>query len=265
MLSYIFSGILNLVTFGCFALFVISLIGLIIFSIMKFFGKDNFKDDKGEQHSTEENLKTFKISTIFLFCATIFLWIFNYGFTLPTDASEMMKQRGSVADQELKEIEDKKNAEKLANEQKKAEEKLAKEKKEAEEKAEKERLKQEKIAAERQAKIDAENNDKNNHDFIEISAVALMNELKANAARTKNNFDDRYVKITNATVTNIESDGDYVSLNGYGLANIQCFPKYQSTREQIFALNSGQMITVYGKITHVGEIAGFSLELLKIE
>lgn len=264
MLSYIFSKILNLMISCCFILFVFSLLGFIGLNIKHFLGKKIIKDDNQSEKPIEEKINSYKMSTVRLFGITLMLYLLNYGFTPPTQMSEVMKEKGAVADQELKEIE----AEKLAKEQKKAAEKAEKERKEAEEKAEKERKKQEKLSAERQAKIDAENADKNNHDFIEISAETLMNELESNAARANKNFNGKYIKITNAVITNIESDGDYINVDyadRLSLHTIQCEPKYSSTKEQIFNLNKGQRITVYGKVRDVGEIIGYYLELLKME
>ena len=256
---FAFSSFLNFVVTVLLIHGIVSVFNVYSFKSDKKNGRTTVKDYKmGPTYSIDERISKSKKSAIISLVLVIFIYFFANGAKTPSEVADLDR----VA---MQEYQKQKEQEKIQKEERKKQEKLAEEKKEAEEKAEKERLKQEKIAAERQAKLDAENADKSNHDFIEISAVALMNELESNAARTKNNFDNRYVKITNGTVTNIESDGDYVTLNGYSLANIQCFPKYQSTREQIFALNNGQHITVYGKITHVGEIAGFSLELLKIE
>ena len=138
----------------------------------------------------------------------------------------------------------------------------------AEKRAEEERQQQAKMDAERQAKIDAENAEKNNHNFIEVSAYDLINQLEANAARASRNFNGKYVKITNALVTNIDSDGDYINVDyseRISFNSIQCFPKYESTKEQIFNLNKYQYITVYGQIKDVGEVMGYYVELLKID
>lgn len=195
---------------------------------------------------------------------SIALYLLGNGFHTPAESMRIYAQE--EIDNQQKKIQEK---------ERKEQEKLEKEKKKAEEKAEEERKRQEKLLAEQekerkkqQEKIDKENADKNNHDFIEISAQSLMNELESNAARANKNFNGKYVKITNAVVTNIESDGDFINVNSsdiISLTSIQCSPKYESTKEQIFNLNNGQIITVYGQIKDVGEIIGYYVELLKIE
>lgn len=267
--NFIFSGFFNF----CFS---ISL--LIIFAIAFEFKKISKKRSEGDeffQYSKkgpklpiEKEYNDHKSGLIMVSVISIILYLLGNGFHTPAESMRIYAQEENEAEQKKIQEKERKEQEKIQKEERKKQEKLAEEKKEAEEKAEKERKKQEKIAAERQAKIDAENADKNNHDFIEISAYDLMNQLEANAARASKNFNGKYVKITNALVTNIDSDGDYINVDydeRISLTSIQCFPKYESTKEQIFNLNKYQYITVYGKIRDVGEIIGYHLELLKIE
>ena len=49
------------------------------------------------------------------------------------------------------------------------------------------------------------------------------------------------------------------------LVHVQCFPKNKEVKEQMLNLSNGQMVTVYGKITRVGGIVGYSLDMDKVE
>ncbi|MBR5912866.1 MAG: hypothetical protein IK062_02170 [Selenomonadaceae bacterium] len=264
--NFVFSGFFNF----CFSISLLMLLA-VAFELKKISKKRSEGDEffqyseKSPKLPIEKEYNDHKIGLVIVSVIAVILYLLGNGFHTPAESMKIYAQEKQEAEQKKIQEKERKEQEKIQKEERKKQEKLAEEQKEAEEEAEKERKKQEKLATEQQIKIDAENNDKNNHDFIEISAISLLNELELNAARTKKNFDEKYVKITNATITNIESDGDYINLNQSGLESIQCFPKYQSTREQIFKLNNGQVITVYGKIFHVGEVVGFSLQLLKIE
>ena len=198
---------------------------------------------------------------VFMMCVC---YLLGNGFHTPSESMEIYAQAEMDKEQNKLREQERKEAEKLAKERKAKEEKLAEERK----KQEKLAAKEEKKRLEQQAIIDKENADKNNHDFFEVNAQVLMYDLENNAARANKAYSNRYVKIVDAVVVNIESDGDFFVIDapdGLGLRGVTCFPKYDSTREQIFSLNNGQYVTVYGKITRVGEVLGYSLDLLKIE
>ena len=104
--------------------------------------------------------------------------------------------------------------------------------------------------------------------YVEADINILISDAKNNAARANRAYNGKYVKIVGGYVHNIESDGDYISLSGdgsYSLLHVQCFPQNSEVREQIFNLNKGQYVTVYGRISKVGEIVGYRLEMHKIE
>ena len=259
--DFVFSGFFNF----CFSISLLIILA-IAFEFKKISkkrseGAEFFQySDSGPKLPIEKEYQDHQNGLITLIAISIILYLLGNGFHTPSESMKIYAQE---------EIENQNK--KIQEKERKEQEKLEKEKKKAEE----ERKRQEKLAAEQekerqkqQEKIDKENADKNNHDFIEISAQSLMNELESNAARANKNFNGKYIKITNAIVTNIDSDGDYINLNYsdiISLTSIQCFPKYDSTKEQIFNLNNGQIITVYGKIKDVGEVIGYYVELLKIE
>ena len=94
---------------------------------------------------------------------------------------------------------------------------------------------------------------------------------KANAARANKKYNGEYLKIIGGVVEEIESNGDYVNINtptddwDLLLSSVMCFPETDLAKEQVFNLNKNQRVTVYGRITRVGESLGYSMELLKIE
>ena len=169
-----------------------------------------------------------------------------------------------------KEQQERENAEKAAAE------KARKEQEAAELKAQKEALEEQHRQAEayrkEHEKIQKDLNEINSHTYTEVHINTLMNDVKTNAARANKNYKDKYFKIVGGIVKNIESEGDYVSIEAppssdfdLDLFNVQCYPKTDLAKEQLFQLNMNQRVTVYGKITDVGEIMGYYLELMKIE
>lgn len=215
----------------------------IVLLIKRLFGVKTVKDEKGNEVPISERIvfaRSWFLGSVIMFVAC---YIFVNGFVSLEEANKQMEQ---------KRIE------------REATEKIERERKEQEEKIERERREQEELATKQEMEYD----DKNNHDFVEITARDLMGTLKSNAARANALFNQKYVKIIDGVVVNIESDGDYINIDapgGFGLPSVQCYPKYDSTKEQIFYLSKGQYVTIYGQITRVGEVLGYSLTLLKIE
>ena len=153
------------------------------------------------------------------------------------------------------------------DDQKKYEEWLEWKKQEAARQAQKaeedQRAEQERRRKEQERRREEENK------YQRINISALLNEIRSNAARAKHNYNDKYVKMEGIVLA-IESDGDNVVISDgeYNITPaVHCLPskKNQKVREQIYRINKGQYITVYGKITNIGEIIGCYLELDKIQ
>lgn len=105
-------------------------------------------------------------------------------------------------------------------------------------------------------------------EYAEADINTLLSEVENNAAAANKNYKGKDVKIVGGIVSNIESDADYVTIdNGasFSLVHVQCYPKSKELKDAIINLSKGQPVTVYGKITKVGEIMGYSLDLEKIE
>lgn len=104
--------------------------------------------------------------------------------------------------------------------------------------------------------------------YAEADIDVLINDAKNNAAKANKNYKGKNVKITGGRVSNIESEGRYIVIEGsdqFSLLHVQCYPQNKDVKDAMLDLNKDQAITVYGKIKDVGEIMGYSLDLVKIE
>ncbi|MBR4151583.1 MAG: hypothetical protein IKT98_01330 [Selenomonadaceae bacterium] len=150
-----------------------------------------------------------------------------------------------------------------------AAEKARREQEAAERYAQEQRQKREEAERKKREKADKELREINSHSYTEINIATLINDAKNNAARANKNYNGKYFKIVGGIVQTIESDGDYISVESpvsdLSFLQVQCFPETNLAKEQIFQLNMNQRVTIYGKITDVGEIMGYKVELLKIE
>ena len=153
-------------------------------------------------------------------------------------------------------------AERAAQEQQKKIEQAAKAEQKAADKAAKEAEKQAKAQKEAEEKAAAEANK-----YAEADINVLIDEAQNNAAKANKNYKGKFVKIVGGTLDHVESDGDYilVSNGDMTLLHVQCYPKNKEVKEQILNLNNGQRVTVYGKITDVGGILGYQVDMDKVE
>lgn len=160
-------------------------------------------------------------------------------------------------------------AERAAQEQQKKIEQVAKNEQKAADKAAKEAEKQAK-EAEKQAKAQKEAEEKaaaEANKYAEADIDILISEAKSNAAKANKNYKGKYVKIVGGVLDHIESDGDYISIsNGdMTLLHVVCYPRNKEVKNQMLELSNGQTVTVYGKITDVGGIMGYRLDLDRVE
>lgn len=107
-------------------------------------------------------------------------------------------------------------------------------------------------------------------EYITVSATTLANELENNAAAAQKKYKNKYLKVTGKLGT-IDSDGDYISIddptNDFSLSGVQCFIDKSDKNQSNFVLNlrKGQIVTAYGKITDVGELLGYHMDVDKFE
>ena len=91
--------------------------------------------------------------------------------------------------------------------------------------------------------------------------------MKDNALKAKETYNGKYVEIT-GQLGNIDSDGKYISVDPVGedfiLTGIQAYVKTDEQKKVIMEFSKEQKITVKGKITSVGEVMGYSVDIDEI-
>ena len=103
-------------------------------------------------------------------------------------------------------------------------------------------------------------------DYQQITVDELMKKLEENPAAAKEEYKGKYLEIT-GKMDVIDSDLKYIgiyAINDFDLTGIHCRVKDKVTKEKIKTLTKGQTIVVRGKITDVGEIAGYYMDIHQI-
>lgn len=104
-------------------------------------------------------------------------------------------------------------------------------------------------------------------EYIKVSKDELDEALDNNAAAAKDTYNKKYVEITGKLGT-IDSDLKYISLmsssDEWDIVGIHCTIKNNEQKEIVKTLTKDQNLTVKGKITDVGEVLGYYLDITEI-
>lgn len=104
-------------------------------------------------------------------------------------------------------------------------------------------------------------------EYKKASVDELDSALEKNAAAAKDTYNGQYLEITGRLGT-IDSDLKYISLlsttNQFDIVGIQCYIKNNEQKEIVKTLSKDDTIVIKGKITNVGEVLGYSLDIIEI-
>lgn len=113
------------------------------------------------------------------------------------------------------------------------------------------------------------NNSQNNEtiDYLIVTKDELDEALENNAAAAKDTYNKKYVEVSGKLGT-IDSDLSFISLmsssNEWDFNGIHCKIKNNTQKNIVKTLSKDQEITIRGKITDVGEVLGYYLDIIEI-
>ncbi len=104
-------------------------------------------------------------------------------------------------------------------------------------------------------------------EYIKVTKDELDEALEGNAAAAKDTYNNKYLEISGKLAT-IDSDLKYISLmsstDEWDLIGIHCTIKNNEQKELIKTLKKDQEITIKGKVTDVGEVLGYYVDIVEI-
>lgn len=110
--------------------------------------------------------------------------------------------------------------------------------------------------------------DEKNIEYTKYDVSELMDDLETNALKASDKYKGQYVEIT-GKLYNIDSSGKYIDLcptnDDFSIIGVQCYIKNNEQKEKIKEMEIGQTVTLKGKITDVGEVLGYFLDITEIE
>lgn len=100
--------------------------------------------------------------------------------------------------------------------------------------------------------------------YTAYSVSELMNDLNINAMNASDKYKGQYVELTGRLST-IDSDGNYISLlpedDQFAIIGVSCYFQSDEQRAAVKDATVGDTLVVKGKITDVGEVLGYSLNI----
>ena len=93
----------------------------------------------------------------------------------------------------------------------------------------------------------------------------MIDELKENALRAQNKYNNLYVEIT-GKISSFDSSGYYISVEAtnageWNIDTIMCYIKNDTQKNFLMEKAVGDTVTIKGKIISVGEFLGYSLNI----
>jgi len=104
-------------------------------------------------------------------------------------------------------------------------------------------------------------------EYTSYTVDDLMAQLEGNALKASNDHKGENVRITGKLGV-IDSSGKYITLypdTDFAIIGVQCYIKNDDTKAKVAELSKDSLVTLTGKITDVGEILGYSLNIDNIE
>lgn len=104
-------------------------------------------------------------------------------------------------------------------------------------------------------------------EYTKVSIDELDDALEKNAAAAKDTYNGQYLEVTGRLGV-IDSDLKYIALysttNQFDLVGMNCYIKNNEQKEIVKTLSKDDTVVVKGKITNVGEVLGYSLDITEI-
>ena len=103
--------------------------------------------------------------------------------------------------------------------------------------------------------------------YTAYNVSELMDDLNSNAMKATDKYEKQYVELT-GRLNVIDSSGKYISItpvdDEFAIMGVQCYIKNDDQKTAIMDMSIGDTVIVKGKITDVGEVMGYSLDIDEI-
>lgn len=111
---------------------------------------------------------------------------------------------------------------------------------------------------------DKEEIQKTEAEYMVCTVSEMLDLLDSNAMKAEAVYQDKNVEIT-GKLDVIDSDGKYISLcpldDEWAIINIICYLQNDGQKQQVMEMQKDDIVTLRGKITSIGELIGYELDI----
>lgn len=101
-------------------------------------------------------------------------------------------------------------------------------------------------------------------EYTAYTVTELSEDLDSNALKAADKYKGQYVELT-GRLSVIDSNGKYISIvdstDEWAITGVQCYIKNAEQKQVVMDMSIGDEIVVKGKITDVGEVLGYFLDM----
>lgn len=101
-------------------------------------------------------------------------------------------------------------------------------------------------------------------EYTAYTVTELSEDLNSNALKASDKYKGQYVELT-GRLSVIDSNGKYISIvdstDEWAITGVQCYIKNDEQKQVVMDMSIGDEIVVKGKITDVGEVLGYFLDM----
>ena len=101
-------------------------------------------------------------------------------------------------------------------------------------------------------------------EYTAYTVTELSEDLNSNALKAADKYKGQYVELT-GRLSVIDSNGKYVSIvdstDEWAITGVQCYIKNDEQKQVVMDMSIGDEVVVKGKITDVGEVLGYFLDM----
>lgn len=101
-------------------------------------------------------------------------------------------------------------------------------------------------------------------EYTAYTVTELSEDLDSNALKAADKYKGQYVELT-GRLSVIDSNGKYISIvdstDEWAITGVQCYIKNDEQKQVVMDMSIGDEIVVKGKITDVGEVFGYFLDM----
>lgn len=104
--------------------------------------------------------------------------------------------------------------------------------------------------------------------YEKIELRQMLDDLEANALKAEKTYQNKYVEVS-GKIVNFDSDGSYISIepinaDAWNFDTVKCKIKNDNQRNFLMEKEIGDIVTIKGQISSIGEILGYTIKIAEV-